>query len=447
MSEEDRSAGRSDGAARSRASEEGHSVSGSECLRATDNASNSAAVSEPPEGIDNENEAAPLHRQQTSASRHDVPHQPGRKETFFGIPQSSGTPPNFNPNYDDDDYETRFPPDPVYQEASENARVFRVYMEESRKYDAYMTDEAREGLDVLLVFAGLFSAVLTTFVAQTSQSLQPDRATESTLLLREIAALQRAQMNGTSADSVPPTSADFTPAPIDVWVNGLWFTSLTLSLAAALFAVLIKQWLRQYMSLTSGTVRQRSLIRQFRFMGLQEWHVPALIGILPVLMHLSLAVFFVGLTLFLVPLRRSIAGIVGSASVLVFAGYIGTAVWPLFHIQCPYRTPLAGIIHWLFFVVRKYVLRNDDLVYQTLRDEEQRRSGNELNLEAHTFLWLLSNPANPTVRRIVEQAIGGLSRQSGLILDTLRSQSPSADAIERASFLMISDCFFVLATD
>ncbi len=166
MSEEDRSAGRSDGAARSRASEEGHSVSGSECLRATDNASNSAAVSEPPEGIDNENEAAPLHRQQTSASRH----QTGRKETFFGIPQSSGTPPNFNPSmfshwscqvfacnslgtdYDDDDYETRFPPDPVYQEASENARVFRVYMEESRKYDAYMTDEAREGLDVLLVF-------------------------------------------------------------------------------------------------------------------------------------------------------------------------------------------------------------------------------------------------------------------------------------------------------
>ncbi|KAF8887072.1 hypothetical protein CPB85DRAFT_1232225 [Mucidula mucida] len=177
-------------------------------------------------------------------------------------------------DYDDENYETRFPPDPIYQEASPNARVFCVYMEESKKYDAYMTDEAREGLDVLLVFTGLFSAVLTTFVAQTSQSLQPDRATESTLLLREIAALQRAQMNGTSADTIPPTSADFTPAAIDVWVNGLWFTSLTLSLAAALFAVLIKQWIRQYVSLTSGTLGDRSI------MGLQKWHVPALIGIL-----------------------------------------------------------------------------------------------------------------------------------------------------------------------
>ncbi len=52
----------------------------------------------------------------------------------------------------DDDYETRFPPDPIYKEASENARVFRVYTEEAAKYDALMTDEAREGLDVNLVF-------------------------------------------------------------------------------------------------------------------------------------------------------------------------------------------------------------------------------------------------------------------------------------------------------
>ncbi len=87
----------------------------------------------------------------------------------------------------------------------------------------------------------------------------------------------------------------------------------------------------------------------------------------PPLMHLSLAIFFVGLTLFLLPLRRSIAGIVGSASVYVFAAYIGTAVWPLFYVQCPYRTPLAGIIHWFFFVVRKYVLRNVFSDYSTLQ--------------------------------------------------------------------------------
>ncbi|KAF9003467.1 hypothetical protein BDZ89DRAFT_1080996 [Hymenopellis radicata] len=283
---------------------------------------------EPQEAVDAVSSAS----QQTNNLDPSDPRRPARKEPLFGIPRLSAAPLNVNPNYDDD-YEKHLPPDPIYEEVSSpNARVYRVYMEESAKYDAYMTDEAREGLDVLLVFAGLFSAVLTTFVAQTSQSLQPDRATESTLLLREIAALQRAQMNGTFVDSIPSTPVDFTPAAIDIWVNGLWFTSLILSLASALFAVLIKQWIRHYndMSFVSGTARERSLIRQYRFMGLQKWHVPALIGILPVLMHLSLAIFFVGLTLFLAPLRPSIAGIVGSLSTLIFVAYVATAVWPLF---------------------------------------------------------------------------------------------------------------------
>ncbi|KAF9003473.1 hypothetical protein BDZ89DRAFT_1240423 [Hymenopellis radicata] len=293
--EEDRSAGGSDGAARSRASAD---------------APISVPASDPPEGTNNENEAASSHPQQTSTSYHNVPSRPARKATFFGIPQSSGAPANFNPNYDDN-YETHFPPDPIYQEASPNARVYRVYMAESAKYDAYMTDEAREGLDVLLVFAGLFSSVLTTFVAQTSQNLQPDRATESTLLLREITSLQRGQINGTSIDSIPSTSADFTPSSLDIWVNGLWFTSLTLSLVAALLAVLMKQWIRHYTSLVSGTAQERSLIRQYRFMGLQKWHVPTLIGLLPVLLHLSLAIFFAGLTLFLVPFATLLPALSG----------------------------------------------------------------------------------------------------------------------------------------
>ncbi|KAF9020740.1 hypothetical protein BDZ89DRAFT_1072047, partial [Hymenopellis radicata] len=232
----------------------------------------------------------------------------------------------------DDDYEKRFPPDPIYEEVSSpNARVYRVYMEESAKYDAYMTDEAREGLDVLLVFV--------SWSLLCSPHTFPDRATESTLLLREIAALQRAQMNGTSVDSIPSTPADFVPSSIDVWVNGLWFTSLTLSLASALFAVLIKQWIRHY----------TSLIRQYRFMGLQKWHVPTLIGILPVLMHLSLAIFFVGLTLFLAPLRPSIAGIVGT-----------TAVWPftiIYDITFPLYRYMFRMLYKYMFCMRKYMLR------------------------------------------------------------------------------------------
>ncbi len=197
MSEEDRSSGGFEGAPRSRASagipvsaapepkpevfvtfmassalivdkdeqilQEDRSVAGcDEVVRSR------ASANAPVSAVASENEAAPSHPQQTSASRHNVSHQTGQKETFFGIPQSSGAPAKVNTSMSigpgsslhltlllqvyDDDYETRFPPDPIYQEASDDARVYRVYMEESKKYDAYMTDAAREGLDVLLVF-------------------------------------------------------------------------------------------------------------------------------------------------------------------------------------------------------------------------------------------------------------------------------------------------------
>lgn len=133
-----------------------------------------------------------------------------------------------------------------------------------------MVGEARDSLDVLLVFvrlfqnmmiftdnsqAGLFSVVLATFVAQTSQSLSTNFAAISTSALLEITLLLRAQTNGASLDSVPITSLMSSPSSLEVWVNGLWVVSLTLSLGAALFTLLLKQWLRQYMSMISGTVR------------------------------------------------------------------------------------------------------------------------------------------------------------------------------------------------
>ncbi|KAG7443307.1 uncharacterized protein BT62DRAFT_935245 [Guyanagaster necrorhizus] len=52
------------------------------------------------------------------------------------------------------------------------------------------------GFDVLTVFAGLFSAVVTTFVAQTSQSLQVDYGQVTASLLFELTDIQRAAVNG-----------------------------------------------------------------------------------------------------------------------------------------------------------------------------------------------------------------------------------------------------------
>ncbi len=69
----------------------------------------------------------------------------------------------------------------------------------------------------------------------------------SVSLLIELVLIQRAIVNGSSADAICSSplnpSIVFVPATSDVWVNGLWFTSLFHSLTMTLVAVLVKQWL------------------------------------------------------------------------------------------------------------------------------------------------------------------------------------------------------------
>ncbi|KAE9408811.1 hypothetical protein BT96DRAFT_807402, partial [Gymnopus androsaceus JB14] len=173
------------------------------------------------------------------------------------------------------DYSLKYPEDERYNELDQDARIWWVYLDEATAFDNDMTGELGDSLDILLVFAGLFSSVLSTFVVQTAQSLSQDPGQLST--------------SGTA----------FSPSILDLWVNGLWFTSLTIALSVALFAVLAKQWLRQHLSIVTGSPRERALIRQFRFDGLEKWHVQALIGMLPILLHLSLMLFLAGLVIFL----------------------------------------------------------------------------------------------------------------------------------------------------
>ncbi|KIY67925.1 hypothetical protein CYLTODRAFT_483053 [Cylindrobasidium torrendii FP15055 ss-10] len=101
------------------------------------------------------------------------------------------------------DYEQKYPPDERCHELDENARIWHVYNDEAADFDGDIVIEFGNSLDVLLVFAALFASVLTTFVAQTSQSLSADNAAISVGLLAEIAALQRARANNSSISDIP----------------------------------------------------------------------------------------------------------------------------------------------------------------------------------------------------------------------------------------------------
>ncbi|KAF9003171.1 hypothetical protein BDZ89DRAFT_967618, partial [Hymenopellis radicata] len=219
----------------------------------------------------------------------------------MGLKQATTLPGVSQPIFSDD-YEKKFPEDPYCQETAPNARLWRTYVEEAAAFDELMVGQSREGLDVMLVFAGLFSAVVTSFLVQVSQNLKADFSEMSVLLLHDIASIQLSMAGGASITNITHLSINptqkFTPDAIDVWINGLWVVSLTAALVVALAAVLVKQWLHHYVSLPSGTAGLRSHVRQFRFVGLERWRVRVIIGMLPIVMHVSLMLFLGGLCLF-----------------------------------------------------------------------------------------------------------------------------------------------------
>ncbi|KAL1672406.1 hypothetical protein EV122DRAFT_200024, partial [Schizophyllum commune] len=185
-------------------------------------------------------------------------------------------------------------------ELNENARVWSVYNDEAQIADGERVQTLNGTLDVLLVFAGLFSAVVTTFVAQSSQALNPDYAQITASLVCELVRLQRAAASGDTGN-VPtslPSLEDRTYKTSDLWVNGLWLASLIFSLSTALIAVLAKQWIQHYISLSGGTPRHRALVRHYRLIGLERWRVPFMIGFLPALLTIALLLFFAGLAVY-----------------------------------------------------------------------------------------------------------------------------------------------------
>ncbi|KDQ21288.1 hypothetical protein BOTBODRAFT_122972, partial [Botryobasidium botryosum FD-172 SS1] len=116
-------------------------------------------------------------------------------------------------------------------------------------------------MDVLLIFAGLFSAIVTAFLIEAYKNLSEDNTATNNTLLRQISvSMGNAQPEG-SLLLVP-----FKASRSAIRVNCMWFTSLIISLSATVVTVLAKQWIDDYDDYKKypGDSRKRGQIRQSR---------------------------------------------------------------------------------------------------------------------------------------------------------------------------------------
>ncbi|KAI0729093.1 hypothetical protein BC629DRAFT_1302806, partial [Irpex lacteus] len=211
---------------------------------------------------------------------------------------------------------------------------------EVREFDEEKIRNSKEDIDTLLVFAGLFSAVLSAFVVAAYPSLQPDRMDTVVYTLQVIAAQTAGyHLIGNAITSSPaplPPLPAFKPASNDIRVNILWFASLVISLITASFAMLVKQWLREFLAVDVPSPQARLRIRHFREPQLRKWMVFEIAASLPLLLQLSLGLFFVGLCYFTAAIHANI-GYTTLPLVVGWALFFFTvSALPIFFPRCPY---------------------------------------------------------------------------------------------------------------
>ncbi|KZT61923.1 hypothetical protein CALCODRAFT_514315 [Calocera cornea HHB12733] len=179
------------------------------------------------------------------------------------------------------------------------APVWPIYNEHADKADKEMLETYNGGMDNLLIFAALFSAVVTAFIVLSLPLLQADPAQPIVDALSIISSQLAAQgsANATRGSTLFDQGNAFSPTPSAVGINALWIMSLFVSLSTSVLAMLVKQWLRGYITNLPLPQKERATTRQARYDGVQVWRVAGIADSLPVLIHLAVALFLAGLVL------------------------------------------------------------------------------------------------------------------------------------------------------
>ncbi|KAG7087170.1 hypothetical protein E1B28_013150 [Marasmius oreades] len=230
----------------------------------------------------------------------------------------------------------------------------------------------KEHIDTLLVFAGLFSAAVTAFIIESYRQLQEDPNEAS---LRILTQISQQLLNSSNPLTVPNDMRGhgmFIPTSSAIRINTCWFLSLTLSLSTALFGILCKQWLHEYRRDVPTASHKDSLgLRHMRFEGFHKWGVPIVLSILPILLQISLVLFFAGLldllwSLHYIPAIVTTLAVSSSVLVLIF-----TTVLPAYYVLtwnsrsstdsvflCPYKSPQSWWVYRLVHFLSTFVRAN-----------------------------------------------------------------------------------------
>ncbi|KAH9057283.1 hypothetical protein EDB87DRAFT_1823795 [Lactarius vividus] len=231
----------------------------------------------------------------------------------------------------------------MYNFVDGSGPIFSLYLEMATEEDKKMVEGWAADADGILIFTGLFSAAVASLISVSIQDIRPNPHDTSNFYLANIYQTLADPNPPTISSSLPASPPPFFPPNYAVWANTLLFLSLVISISCALLATLLQQWARRYLKVTQPrySLHKRARIRAFFFEGVEKFLVPWAVEALPTLLHVSLFLFFAGISVFLwnvnLTIFKSVVSWVGICTPL----YGCITLVPIFRHDSPYHTPLS----------------------------------------------------------------------------------------------------------
>ncbi|KZT62331.1 hypothetical protein CALCODRAFT_248722 [Calocera cornea HHB12733] len=237
----------------------------------------------------------------------------------------------------------------------DNSPVWPLYNRKAKEIHESTIEGWDKNMDVLLVFSALFSAVVTAFFVSSMTLLSADTSQQAINALATISA-QLAAMNALAslAPTAYQTPESFVPSTSAIMINMLWALSLTISLYASVLAMLVKAWLHNYGTGLSSAPAEQARQRYWRYDCLVDWNVPAIVSALPIMLHVAVFVFLVGLLLFLWPSSTALTARMAVVWIVGGIVYFLLALGPVLRTRCPYTSPLTAVLARIVLRMRRF---------------------------------------------------------------------------------------------
>ncbi|KAF6764619.1 hypothetical protein DFP72DRAFT_868706 [Ephemerocybe angulata] len=188
----------------------------------------------------------------------------------------------------------------------------------SREHDKNITENWNKEMDNQLLFASLFSGIVSGFLLSATDFVRTDKYDSLHAKLSSIA------------------------------VNVLWFASLIISLNSVLCAILVKQWLAEYAWEHDGhtvlSPRINFAVRHLRFERLHLSNMPTFIDYLPLQMIVGVGLFYAGLLAYMWYLNPIVAGIGTGLILASISIFFVTTYLPATDPLSPYQSIQAWIV-------------------------------------------------------------------------------------------------------